>query len=53
MPYNNIPKSKTALMDKCVKDVKKSNPDVNPYAICYSSIMKTAIKNHRKKIKNK
>jgi len=48
MPYNNVPKSKTSKMDKCVASVKKSNPDADPYAICYSSIMGKLKANYKK-----
>lgn len=49
MPYKNIPKSKIAVMDRCVSSVKKSNPDANPYAICYSSLFGKLKKNFKNK----
>jgi hypothetical protein len=36
-------------MDECVKKVKKNNPDVDPYAVCYSSIMGKMKKNKKNK----
>lgn len=52
MPYKNLPKSKTDKMDRCVKQVKKESPDVDPYAVCYNSIMEKAKENKKKKDKS-
>ena len=46
MPYPNMPKSKWAAMEKCVREVKAKNPGKNAYAICYISLM------HGKKTKH-
>ena len=51
MPYKNIPESKTEEMDRCVEKVKKNSPDVDPYAVCYSSIMDKMKKNKKKENK--
>lgn len=40
MPYRNLPPHLWDKMERCVAEVKKKNPNVNPYAVCYSSIMK-------------
>lgn len=49
MPYSNIPKSKTKKMERCVASVKKSNPNANPYAVCYDSLMGKLKKNFKNK----
>jgi hypothetical protein len=44
MPYNNMPKSKWAAMERCTADVKAKGKVDNPYSVCYSSIMGKSIK---------
>jgi hypothetical protein len=48
MPYKNLPKSLWAKMDRCVADVKarnkKSGKTVDPYGVCYSSIVGAGVK---------
>jgi len=36
-------------MERCVADVKKKNPKVNAYAVCYSSIVGSGVKKAAKK----
>lgn len=44
----------TAKWDRCVKKVKEKNPNVNPYAICSSSIQDAGLKKrHQKRPKSK
>jgi len=37
MPYRNLPKSKWAAMERCVRRVRKQK-GYNPYAVCFASI---------------
>ena len=40
----------TVKFDRCVADVKKNSPDVDPYAVCQASLGASAIKkSHRRK----
>ena len=40
MPFLNMPKSKWPAMERCVAKVKRSNKGiVNPYSVCYNSLM--------------
>lgn len=44
MPYDNIPRALWPKMDRCVSEVKKKGSKVDPYAVCYSSIVGSAAK---------
>ena len=51
-PVNEVGAGKvhTKKFDRCVKDVKKNSPDVNPYAVCQASLGAKAIKkSHQRK----
>ncbi len=39
----------TAKWDRCIKKVKEKSPDVNPYAICSSSIQDAGLKKQHQK----
>jgi len=40
MPYKNMPKKYWPRMERCVKEVRQKGTGVNPYAVCYNTIMK-------------
>lgn len=39
MPYTNVPKSKWAKMERCVKRVKRKKGVKSAHAICHSSVV--------------
>lgn len=47
MPYKNVPKKYWKKMERCVRKVKKKSKGVNPYAVCYSSILGKGKKKRR------
>jgi len=49
MPYANVPKHLWGKMDRCVAKVKASGRNVEPYAVCYSSVVGSDVSNAAKK----
>jgi len=49
MPYPGVSKSKESKMERCVAKVKASGDNVNPYAVCFSSIMGKTLHKRKKK----
>lgn len=44
MPYANLPKHLWPKMERCVAKVRAKGGGVNPYAVCYSSIVGENVK---------
>jgi ubiquitin len=52
MPVQNIPKHLRAKYERCVKHVKASGKKgVNPYAVCFSSVVGKGVGEEAKKRK--
>ncbi len=43
MPYANVPKSLWGKMDRCVAHVKAKGDVSNAYAVCYKSVVGSAV----------
>lgn len=54
MPLKNIPKALQPKYEACVKKVKASGRNVNPYAVCYASVVGSGVADAaRKRLANK
>ena len=53
MPYDNVPKSLWGKMDRCVAQVKAKGGGVDPYAVCYKSVVGGGIASAAKKKQQK
>jgi len=53
MPLANIPKPLQAKYERCVAHVKAEGGKVNPYAVCYASVVGKGVGEEAKKRKGK
>lgn len=53
MPYKNLPKSKWAAMERCVRKVKAKGGVSNVYAVCYNSLMGGTKRAIKRKVKGR